>query len=100
MLHQKHESYKYLLPLKNWVDSVTNKQEKNVTISKNYILRKSALKLKKTLFFPLMATFYNFALEKIEANCPKKVLKSILETLNAHDVILYVWFIHSGIKKI
>ena len=47
-----------------------------------------------------MATFYNFALEKIEANCPKKVLKSILETLNAHDVILYVWFIHSGIKKI
>ena len=51
MLHQKHESYKYVLPLKNWVDWITTRQEKNVTTSKMYILRRSAQKLKKKTYF-------------------------------------------------
>ena len=50
MLHQKHESYKYVLPLKNWVDWITTRQVKNVTTSKMYILRRSAQKLKKHIF--------------------------------------------------
>ena len=28
MLHQKYESYKYVLALKNWVDLITTRQEK------------------------------------------------------------------------
>ena len=62
MLHQKHESYKYVLPLKNCVDSLTIRQEKNVKTSKMYILRKSAPKLKKQMF-PFMTTFYSFTLK-------------------------------------
>ena len=34
-----------------------------------------------------MTTFYNFSF-KIETNCAKKVLKPILETWNANDVII------------
>ena len=49
MLHQKHESYKYVLPLKNWFHWIITRQEKNVTTAKMYILRKSALKLNFTL---------------------------------------------------
>ena len=30
MLHQKHESYKYVMPLKNWVNWATTRGEKNV----------------------------------------------------------------------
>ena len=44
-----------------------------------------------------MNTFYNFTL-KIETSWTKKVLKPILETWNANDVIVYVWFIFSRIK--
>ena len=51
MLPQKYESYKYVLPRKNWVDWITTRQEKKVITSKMYILR-SAQKLKNT-FFPL-----------------------------------------------
>ena len=64
-----------------------------------YILRKSAPKLKKHIFFPLTTTFYNFAV-KIETSLTKKFVKPILETENGNDVIIYVWFIHSWIKKI
>ena len=45
-----------------------------------------------------MTTFYNFAL-KIETNWAKKVVKPILETLNATSDVVYVWLIHSLIKK-
>ena len=46
-----------------------------------------------------MTIFYNFALE-IETGWAKKIVKHILETWNAaNDVIVYVWFIHSLIKK-
>ena len=41
MLHQKHESNKHVLPLKNGVDWIVTKQEKNVKTSKIYILGKS-----------------------------------------------------------
>ena len=61
-----------------------------------YILR-SAPKL-KNMFFPLTATFYNFTL-KLETSWTKKVVKSILETWNFNDVIVYVWFIYFWIKK-
>ena len=48
--------------------------------------------------FALMSTFYNFNL-KIEISWTKKVVKSILETWNVNDVIVYVWFIYFRIKK-
>ena len=65
MLHQKDESYNYVLPLKNRVDWINTRQEKNVTTSKMYIYRRSAQKLKNIC--PLMTTFYNFTL-KIETS--------------------------------
>ena len=96
MLHQKHESYKYVLPQKKWVDWLTTRQEKNVTNSKMCILKKMCPKIKK-IFFPLVTTFYNFAL-KIETSWAKRVVKPILESWNAANVIAYVSFIHSLIK--
>ena len=62
-----------------------------------YILRRSAPKIKNHIF-PLMTTFYNFSLI-IETSCAKKAAKSILETWNVNDVIVYVWFIYFRIKK-
>ena len=54
--------------------------------------------LKENILFPLMTTFYNFAL-KIETSWAKKVVKPILETWNAaNNVIVYFWFIQSLIK--
>ena len=44
-----------------------------------------------------MIAFYNFAL-KIETSRSKKVVKPILETWNAANVILWVWLIHFLIK--
>ena len=44
-----------------------------------------------------MTTPYGFAL-KIETSWAKKVVKPSLETWNANDVIVYVWFICSRIK--
>ena len=41
-----------------------------------------------------MTTFYNFTL-KIETSWAKKIVKSILESWNANDVV-YVWFVYSG----
>ena len=67
MFNQKHESCKYVLPRQNCVDWITTGQEKNVTTSKMYILKKSAPKFKKHIIFSLMTTFYNFAL-KIETS--------------------------------
>ena len=46
-----------------------------------------------------MTIFFNFTLT-IEASWVKKVVKSILETWNVNDVIVYVWFIYFWIKKI
>ena len=39
-----------------------------------------------------MTTFYDFTL-KIETSWAQKVVKSILETWNVNDAIVYVWFI-------
>ena len=46
-----------------------------------------------------MTTFYNFTY-KIQTSWAKKVVKSILKTWDANDVIVYVWFIYSRIKKL
>ena len=46
-----------------------------------------------------MTTFYDFA-PKIEISWTKMVVKTSLETWNENDVIVYVWFIYSQIKKI
>ena len=43
-------------------------------------------------YFPLVTTFHNFTL-KIEIGWAKLVVKSILETWDVNDVIVYVWFI-------
>ena len=45
-----------------------------------------------------MTTFYDFAL-KIEASSVKKDVKPSLETWNFNDVIVYVCYIYSQIKK-
>ena len=59
MVHQKQKFYKHVLPLKNWVDWMTTRQEKNITSLKMYILRRSVQKFLKNIF-SLMTTFYNF----------------------------------------
>ena len=64
--HQKHESYKYGMPLKNWVDWITTRREKNVAnTQKWYILRRSA-GIKTNILFTLLITFYNFTLNPIQ----------------------------------
>ena len=50
--------------MKNWVDGITTRREKNAITSKMYILRRSAQ-------VPLMITLYNFAL-KVETSWAKK----------------------------
>ena len=45
------------------------------------------------------ATFQNFTLSA-ETSWAKKVVKSILETWNVNDVIVYVWFIYFQVKNI
>ena len=45
-----------------------------------------------------MTTFYNFTF-KIETTWTKKLVKPILEIWNANDIIVYVWFIYSQLKK-
>ena len=98
MLHQQHpRSYKYVLPLKNWVDWTTTTREKNVTTSKIYILGRSAQKLKNHIF-ALRTTFYDFAL-KIETSWAKMDVKPSLETWNV-NVIVCVCYIYSQIKKL
>ena len=98
MLPQKNEFYKYVLPLKNWVYWITTRREKNVTASRMYVFVKNCLKVKNMLFFHLVTTLYNFAL-KIETSWAKRARKPILETWNANDVTVYVWFIHSLTKS-
>ena len=96
MLHQKHESYKYVLALKNWVDWISTKREKKVTNTKMVYFEKKCPEIKRHVF-PPMTTFYNFTLN-IETSWAKKALKPIMETWNANDIIVYVWFIYSRIK--
>ena len=95
MLHQKDESYKYVLPLKNWVGWISTRQEKKSTTSKTYILRKRAPKF-KNLFFHFMTTFYNFAL-KIETRGAKRVVKSISETRYVNYIAMCL--VHSSSDK-
>ena len=79
----------YVLPLKNWVDWINTRQEKNVATSKMYILRRSAQK-SKNIFLTL----------KRENSWAKKIVKSILETWNVNDVIAHVWFNYFWIIKL
>ena len=44
-----------------------------------------------------MTSFHNFT-RKMETIWASKVLKSILETSNTNNVIVYIWFITSRIK--
>ena len=75
--------------MENWIDWVTT-ERKRVSASIMYILSKSAPK--NHYFFPILSTFYNFAL-KIETSWAKKVVKSILETWKANDIVMYAWLI-------
>ena len=36
---------------------------------------------------------------KIETSWARQVIKSILETLNVNDIIVYIWFNYFWIKK-
>ena len=98
MLHQKRESHKHVLPLKNWADWTTTRQEKNVTTSKIYVLGRSTQKLKNT-FFPLWLPSMTLLL-KMETSSAKKDVKPSLETWDVNDVIVYIWYIYSQIKKL
>ena len=60
-------SYKYILTLEKWVDWITTRRAKNVTITE----------IKNIYIFPLITTFYNFTLI-METSWAKKVLKPIL----------------------
>ena len=71
--------------------------EKKCHYLKNVHFWKKCLKIKKHTF-PLMTSFYHFAL-KIDASRVKKGLKSSLETWNVNDVIEYIWYIYSQIKN-
>ena len=58
-------------------------------------------KIKKHIF-PLTTTFSDFAYDltlKIEASWVKKDVKPSLETWNVNDVLVYIWYIYSQIKK-
>ena len=46
-----------------------------------------------------MTTFFNFAL-KIETSWAKMDVNPSLQTWNVDDVIVYVWYNYSQIKKI
>ena len=76
---------------------INTRQKKSHNL-KNRHFEMKFLEIKKYIF-PLMTTFYNFTL-KIEKSWTKMVIKSILETGNANDVIVYVWFIYFQIKNI
>ena len=49
-------------------------------------------------YFSLMTTFCDFALN-IEASWAKKDVKPSLESWNVNDVIVYVWYNYSQIKR-
>ena len=73
--------------------------EKKMSQPQKFIFWEEVPKNKKKQTFPLMTTFSDFAL-KIEASWVTKDVKSSLETWNVNDVIVYVWYIYSQIKKI
>ena len=69
-------SYKYLLTLKNWVDWITTRQEKNVTNTKMVHFEKKCPEIKKNnIFFPLWLRSLALLLKWKAA---KKVIKPIL----------------------
>ena len=61
--------------MKNWVEWITSKWEKNVTNTKVVYFEKCP-EIKKNIF-PLVTTFHNFTF-KMEISWAKKVLKPIL----------------------
>ena len=69
-------SYKYVMTLKNWVDWIITRWEKNVRNTKMADFLKTSPEIKKCIF-PLMTTFYNFT-PKMRTSRAKKVLKLIL----------------------
>ena len=64
---------------------------------KNNHFEKKCPKIKKRVF-PLITTFYNLTF-KTETSWAKKVVKSILDTWNVSDVIVYVWFAMQSKQK-
>ena len=92
MLHLKHKSYKYALPLKNQVDCITTRLEKSVTTSKIYILRRSAKKLKNTFFS------YDY-LSLLLRQKPVE-LKTPLWKLEISMMLLFMFGLFFWIKKI
>ena len=53
MLHQKHESCKYILSLKNFVDWITTRREKNLSNTKMVHFEKKCPEITKNIFFSL-----------------------------------------------
>ena len=82
MLHQKHESYRYILPLKDlfsWISTT--------------LARKNVATLKMYIFFYFMTTFHNLAL-KIETSW-ERVIKPFFETRNAKMIFVCLFMVYS-----
>ena len=83
--HQKHESYRYKLPLKkNKLIGYLILGEKNFGASKKKILRKRTQKLKNTAFLQFMTTFHNVAFNRNQFQ-GKKVVKPTMKTRKVND---------------
>ena len=93
MLYQKRGSCKSVLPLKNWIDWITTRPEKNITTSKMYILRRrSVLNLKDICFLLWLASITLLLKQKpVELKRPLSLVWRF--------EIVYVWYIYSLIKK-
>ena len=80
-LYQKHDSYRYTLPLKNWVDWISTRRDKNRSLKNKHFEKDPKAKKEKKI---LMTTFYNFALI-IETGWAVGMVKPILKTGNLND---------------
>ena len=90
MLHQKQESYKYVLLLKNLFDWTTTRQEKMSEPQK--YLRNFEKKCPKIKIIWLLR--FDSWLFTLDSSWAKKVVKSILETWNINNVIvMFILFI-------
>ena len=74
-------------------------QEKGFTNSKIYFEKKGEAKSKKkNIIFTIHEYFLNNAF-KVATSRTKRAINPISETRNVNDAGMYVWFIHSRIKR-
>ena len=82
MLHQKHESYSYVLPLRNWVDWISTRRDK-VSSPQRFTFWETQ-KLTNIAISYFTTTFHNFAL-RVETGWATRMVETILKTRNVND---------------